>query len=474
MALANDLSTLDPHFSSPTGASTIWQVYDPLVSYDEQLQTQPELAESWEQSSDARQIKLNLRKGVQFHSGREFTSDDVRYNLQRLVDPKNVATTGKLAPQAKWWTSIETPDKYTVILGSDQPRPGVFDFLVYFNMADRDTMEGPDSRTRAVGTGPFTFVEYVQGDHLTLLKNKNYWRTDEPHLDGVQVTILRDQQSMIAQLEGGALELADAPTLQDALRLKADPKYQVILNYNRGQFNYVVANTTFPPLDNKQVRQALNYAIDRKRFTDTVLMGLGSGPQDLPWTSFSPAYDQPKNALYAFDLEKAKSLLSAAGVSGLQLDLEFVPSNEATKFAQIYQADLASIGVNAIIKPTEQAIYTEHQVKVSYNGLMYGLGSQAHLYEAATGIAGTRSFNFDNNSAGFKSPDYTQLFNTASTEPDAAKRKQLYAQLNDYILDQSFTMPLSLTPTIGITTARVHGLTWDMQPRYLLRSTWLS
>jgi peptide/nickel transport system substrate-binding protein len=473
MAFAGDLSTIDGHFSSPQLASTGWQAYDPLVSYDEQLKPQPELAESWDLSSDSKQIKLNLRKGVQFHNGREFTSDDVKYNLQRLVDPKNVATTGKLAPQAKWWTAVETPDKYTVIMKSEQPRPGVFDFLVYFNMVDKDTMEGPDARSKAIGTGPFAFVEYVQGDHLTLVKNKNYWRTGQPYLDGIQVSILRDQQSMVAQLEAGALDLADAPPLQDAVRLRQDPKYQVILNYNRGQFNYVCANTTFKPLDNKQVRQALNYAIDRKRFAETVLMGLNSGPQDLPWTSFSPAYDQAKNGVYSFDLDKARSLLAAAGVSGLEMDLSFVPNNEASLFAQIYQADLARMGVNVTLKPTEQAPYTEQVVKLSFRGLIYGLGSQAHLLEAATGIAGTRSFNFDNNSAGFKSPDYTRLFDTAATEPDASKRKQLYAQLSDFILDQSFTMPLALSATLGVATSNVHGLAWDMQPRYLMRDAWL-
>jgi ABC-type transport system substrate-binding protein len=111
--------------------------------------------------------------------------------------------------------------------------------------------------------------------------------------------------------------------------------------------------------------------------------------------------------------------------------------------------------------------------KLSFKGLIFTFGSQSHLQEAATSISGTRSFNFENNSAGFEDPRFGELINSAATEPDAATRKQIYAQLNDYLLDQSFTMPLSLYPTTGLTAARVRGLAFDMIPRYTLRETWL-
>jgi peptide/nickel transport system substrate-binding protein len=105
-------------------------------------------AEAWDFSTDNTRIKLNLRKGVQFHSGRELTSDDIKYNLLRLRDPKNVAIARSMAGQSNWWTSIETPDKSTVVLTSDKPRPGAFDLFQYMNIVDRDVMEGQDAASK--------------------------------------------------------------------------------------------------------------------------------------------------------------------------------------------------------------------------------------------------------------------------------------------------------------------------------------
>ncbi|HET6317083.1 MAG TPA: ABC transporter substrate-binding protein, partial [Chloroflexota bacterium] len=116
LGMVGDVSTLDGHNTTPNQFDTTWSVFDRLISYDTKLQPQPELAESWDLSSDLTQIKLNLRKGVQWHSGREFTSDDVKYNLLRVRDPKLASVVGVLATQSAWFTEITTPDKYTAVL----------------------------------------------------------------------------------------------------------------------------------------------------------------------------------------------------------------------------------------------------------------------------------------------------------------------------------------------------------------------
>jgi ABC-type transport system substrate-binding protein len=185
----------------------------------------------------------------------------MKYNIVRAQDPKDGA--GQFANQAKWFTSIDTTDKYTAILATDQPRPLVFDFFEYFNMVDRDTVEGPNAKTTTVGTGPFTFVEWVPGDHLAFAKNTNYWQTGRPYLDGVH--------------------------------------------------------------------------------------GVGQA-QDLPWLPGSPAYEASKQDVYPFDMEKAKTLLDQAGVSQIEMDMLFTASAEANVLTQIYQADLAKLGIKMNIK----------------------------------------------------------------------------------------------------------------------------
>jgi peptide/nickel transport system substrate-binding protein len=171
--------------------ATVGNAYETLTRYGENLTPQPVLAESWDLSSDSTQIKLNLRKGVTYHDGREFTSDDVTYSLMRLRDPKIAPIVGPAAIQSSWWTTVETPDKSTIILKSDLARPGVFDFFQNFTIVDKNTMEGPEAKTRANGTGPFTFVEWVPGDHVSMARNNQYWRSGTPLLDGIRTAIAR-------------------------------------------------------------------------------------------------------------------------------------------------------------------------------------------------------------------------------------------------------------------------------------------
>jgi len=190
VAIMADPASLDGHLYAAGRFDTTWLIYDRLSEYDLNLKPQPMLAESWDVSSDYKSIKLNLRKGVTFHDGREFTSDDVKYNLQRGRDPK--AGSGTYVNQAKWFDSFETPDKYTLVMRSDVSRPAMFDYFNALNMIDPVTTEGPSAKQQAVGTGPFTFVEWIQGDHVTLARNKNYWRSDRPYLDSIVISVVRD------------------------------------------------------------------------------------------------------------------------------------------------------------------------------------------------------------------------------------------------------------------------------------------
>jgi peptide/nickel transport system substrate-binding protein len=468
-ALTPDLANLEVHYILINQYENLWLTMDRLITYDDKLVPQPQLAESWDFSTDAKQLKLNLRKGVQFHTGREFTSDDVKYNLLRVRDVKIAA--GTFTNQSNWFTTIDTPDKYTVVLSSEQPRPLVFDFLEYFNMVDKVTLDGPDAKMKLVGTGPFSLVEWVQGDHISLVKNKNYWQSGRPYLDGVQVSILRDQAAMLSQLEAGALDTMKNPPLRDVVRLKADPAYQALVHPNSGIIYVFGLNTLYPPLDNKMVRQALNYAVDRKRFTESVMLGIGR-PQELPWPPGTPAYEAAKENVYPFDLDKARALLGEAGVSDFAMDIVMTQSTEGGSMAQIYQADLAKIGVKLNIVTTDSATWLDQVNNRKYKGIYWSTVTRANLLPGTMITSGRMSDPVQNNS-GFKSDAYTRITSAAVTESDAAKQKQVYSQLNDLLLDESFAYIVSTAPPTLVARSNVHNLTMPSYGGFGYADAWI-
>src|SRR5579864_6216138 len=205
MGVLGDLQNLDGHVT--TGTDTRNRIWNTLTGLDEALNPLPELAERFELSQDALHMRLALRQGVQFHTGREFTSDDVVWNFNRLKDPKVNPIYANLV---KPFVTVQNPDKYTVTVDFDAPNPFVVDALPALPMIDPVTFEqsGPSV---PVGTGPYKFVEWVQGDHLTLKRHEHYWDSGKPYLDGVEVKIFSDPQAMIGQYEAGVLDVAIQP-----------------------------------------------------------------------------------------------------------------------------------------------------------------------------------------------------------------------------------------------------------------------
>ena len=464
-----DIVNLEPHFNQNTTSESTWLAYDRLTAYDTNFTPRPMLAESWDVSADAKRIKLNLRKGVQFHSGRELSSDDVKYTFERIRDPK--VGVGQFALQGQWFQTVETPDKYTVILTADQPRPLVFDLLESLNIVDRQTVEGPDAATKSNGTGPFAFVEWVQGDHATWAKNKNYWQSGKPYLDTVQTMFFKDSTAMTLQLESGAVDAIRFPSKPDFARLSTNPSFKG-LTYPANVSAYAVGAAVYtPPLDKKRVRQALSYAIDRKRFVDVILKGVGA-PMSLPWAEGFPMYEASKANQYTFDLDKAKSLLSQEGITDLRLDMLPSPTYpEGSDFCQMYQADLAKIGVTLDIINLEQATWSDQVNNRKYRHL-YFAASILNL-SPGTIFSVSRPIGPRNNNEGFETEQYTKLVNDLTLEADPQKLKQIYSQLNDILLDESFFMFMSPNAVLMVTRANVQDVLPHLRGGWQLTDTWL-
>ena len=468
MGISGDLARLDGHLLLGYLVDTLWNVYDRLTSYDERLRPQPMLADSWDMSSDGRQLKISLRRGVQFHTGRELTSDDVRWNFERVKDPK----VGTFASRAQVITGYEIVDKNTLVFKTDRPWTEAFDLFEYVNIVDPVTMQGLDALTDPVGTGPFSFGEYAQGDHLRLVRNPNYWRAGLPFVDEMLVKLFRDPQAMVTQLEGGGLDIADGPSVEDTLRLRQDPNVQVLVNQRSGGFWAISPNATRAPTDNRLVRQALNVAIDRRRIEDAVMHGLAE-PRVLPWAGSSPAFDSTKNAAYAFDLDKARSLLREAGISQATFDISWQNSSSIpATIAQIYQSDLAKIGISATLKPLEPAVYLDQMQKLTYNGLVISAPLNGHL-QPATMMLGPY-YGAENNYSGFRSDAYKRLVSAILTETDSSRRATLFAQLNDVYLVEAWVLPVVQNPQRALASRRVNGLHYDMHETLQPAEAWLS
>jgi peptide/nickel transport system substrate-binding protein len=469
--LSSPLTSIWPVFAGTEGTQ---DMYDRFMTYDTNLQPVPLLIESWDLANDYKQIKLNLRRSVQYHNGREFTSDDVKYTLQRATDPTKTSPLSLVGLAQGWVT--ETPDKYTAIIKSEQTRLNVFDMLTQIRVGDKDTLEGPDNKSKANGTGPFSLVEWVPGEKVSFTKNKNYWQTGLPYLDGYQVLFSRDGQAMIAALEAGASDFVNYPLASEAIRLSKDPKFEMQAIYDVGSHYAIWMNVAVPPLDNKLVRQALNFAIDRQRFINTALGGLVGEPMNLPWPSYSPAFEATKNKTYPFDLDRARSLLTQVGVASFETVINYVTTGEVAEFstmAQIYQADLARIGVTASIQPLDNATWTDSAVKAAYKGLAIGHPGGFGAQDATSGLQ-TGAFGIANTFTNFKDDDYTQTVKAAATEIDTARRKQLYSRINDIILDNCFTIPLSSLLQVSVSTNKVHGIVRERSGGALnLTRTWM-
>jgi peptide/nickel transport system substrate-binding protein len=283
--------------------------------------------------------------------------------------------------------------------------------------------------------------------------------------------IFSDPQGQVSNLEGGAIDVAVNINLTDAARLQNDPKYSLILNRNSGGYYEMQANTTLPPTDNKTFRQALQYAVDRQRIVDSVLLKLGD-PLELPWYPTSPAFDAARNKTYSFDLDKARSLLQQSGVGNVSIDFNVSTAiPEFSQMGQILQADLAKIGLTLNLKPMQPAGWSAITYSAKYNGVSAGTGLFGQEWPGLQ--YGSPVFGPNNNWSGLKSDQFTKVATDMSSAVDPVKAKAAYDAYNDYVLDQSFAIVIASALQRCVTTKRVHGVAYDMAYDLDATAAWL-
>ena len=200
-----DLSAFEPGIQLPAIFPFISNVYDTVIQYDRKMVPQPHLVTAWDIARDGLSIKMSLRRGVKYHTGRELTAEDVNFSLKRIQEPKTAALYRFMADRV---AKAEAPDPYTIVWNFNRPYPGIFDLMSKLHVVDKENIDKADFVKRGTGTGPFMFDKFVPGEYSLLKRNPNYWRQGLPYLDEIRVNAVPDVPALVMQLEAGAIDVA--------------------------------------------------------------------------------------------------------------------------------------------------------------------------------------------------------------------------------------------------------------------------
>jgi peptide/nickel transport system substrate-binding protein len=434
-------------------------VFNTLTQYDHKtLSPKPSLAESWTQTADGKSITLKLRKGVTFHSGRVFTSADVRFALENLTKD---TTASQLKHVALAISKITEVDAHTITLTLAHPVSNLFDLFEILLIVDKESIDDLLKGTKIIGTGPFKVASYTPGTGYELKRNTSYWKKGAPLLDAVEVSVVGQSASMVSSLRSGGTHLLVDVAPLDAASIKSDDQFEVTVSDAHDSGFYIASNVNVKPLDDKRVRQAVAWAVDRDRVLSQVLGGIGT-VTSLPWATSSPAYDKTKAAHYTRDLTTAKALINAAGADGKTVKVVYNAGLATNaKIAEIVQYDLTQIGLKAQAEPLQAADFLAKLQAGTLPGLFingHGFG-QLH---PATLVKGAFPFNADKNASNFDSAKYRELADQLWQATTDTAAKEAADAVNDLLLEEQFVSDLVASSHTFTITKKVRGLSWTM------------
>ncbi|WEL89193.1 ABC transporter substrate-binding protein [Pseudomonas sp. CBSPCBW29] len=368
----NDVATLDPAIGYDwQNWSMIKSLFDGLMDYKPgTTELVKDLAEEYSISEDGTVYTFTLRKGVKFHNGRELKASDVKYSLERTVNPKTqspgagffnaiVGYDDMAASKDQHLSGVVVVDDYTVKITLKQPN-ATFLHVMAINFASivpKEEVEkwGADFGKHPVGTGAYSLAEWKLGQQIVFKKNPSYYRVGLPHIDTITFEVGQDPMVALLRLQKGEVDIAgDGVPPAKFLEFKNDPKYKnLMVTGDQLHTGYVTLKTTLPPFDNLKVRQAVNMAINKDRIV-RIINGRAV-PANQPLPPAMPGYDKAYQG-YAYDVEAAKKLLAEAGhPNGFNTELYVMNTDPQPRIAQSIQQDLAKVGIRAQIKSLAQA-----------------------------------------------------------------------------------------------------------------------
>jgi peptide/nickel transport system substrate-binding protein len=456
---------LDPIRMSSSPAATVSRhVTETLIYLDVDGSLRPGLAESWEASADNLVWTLRLRRGVEFHDGTPFDAEAAKFNLERFLDPANRAPFRFLIDRI---VRVEAADRHTLRLHLNAPFAPLPSHLshAFIGMVSPSAVRAlaADAVVEApVGTGPFIFEKWARGEQIVLKRNPDYWG-DTPTIETVTFRFVPEDASRLVMLETGEAHAIMRVPPKDVPRLQGDPKIQVVKE-DSVRVIYIGFNTQAPPFNDRRVRQALNYAINKQAIVDTILAGAGS----VSTAPIVPAvFGYHTVGPYPYDPARARQLLAEAGFpQGFKATLHHPTGRYMmdVTIIEAIQGMLREVGVEVELVTMEWAAYlaflrvppadAKHQMFMLGWGCVtldadYGIYPLLHSSQWPPAGWGVSYFKNDLADA---------LMDQARTNPDRAQRKTLYRDALAAIWEDAPWIFLHNEVQINGVRANVQGL----------------
>lgn len=469
-----DASNLIPMLSSDSSSHEVAGfIFNGLVKYDKDYNIVGDLARSWDIENDGKLLRFHLRNDVLWHDGQKFTAKDVMFTYKLIIDPN---TPTAYAEKYKLVKRARIIDEYTFEVEYERPLApaliswGSLQVLPEHILAGADITKTPFARS-PVGTGPFSFVSWQTGQKITLKANEKYF-DGIPFLTGINYRIIPDQNTEFLELKAGSIDMMGLTPLQYLRQTETAEFRKMYTKYKflSDGYTYLGFNLRKKPYDDRLVRQAISYAIDRDEIIKGVLNGLGE-PTTGPYKPGTRWFNTHVTR-YAYDPAKARELLMKAGYldrngdgvvekEGRDLAITILtnqgnPLREKT--AQIIQQRLKAVGIVVKIRIIEWTVFLKEYVdKGNFDAVILGWNilQDPDLYNVwHSSQAVKKGLNF----VGFKDAEVDRLLVDGRQTFDEAKRKQCYDRFQEILADQQPYIFLYVPYSLPAVSSRIKGI----------------